>query len=95
MPIIEIPDKPEDAEKIEKTLKTMDQLGKTDNFVTTIRRDRVCNAILEAKSQSDYALECGDEIISNMYIEIRNHYIEIATLLNNRLPVKLQRQITK
>lgn len=94
MPIIEIPDKPEDQEKIDKALKTMNSLGKEDNFTIGIRRDRACNSILEANSQSEYASQMGDETVSDMYIEIRNHYIEIATLLNKRLPVKLQRQIS-
>ena len=91
MPIIEIPDKPEDAEKIEKTLKTMEKLGKEDNFIIAIRRDKAIEDYKIARNQSYY--EGNSEQIADIFIEISLHYVEIATLLNNRLPKNLQVKI--
>lgn len=86
MPIIEIPDKPEDQEKIDKTLKTIDNLGKEDNFIISIRRDRA----VEDSRNCRNAITDPDTVISAIQSKLADAYANLAKHLDSKLPTKLK-----
>lgn len=87
MPIIEIPDKPEDQEKIDKTLKTINNLGKEDNFIISIRRDKA----LEDSRNCRNAITDSDTFISAIQSKLADIYLDLAKHLDSKLPKHLKK----
>ncbi len=90
MPIIEIPEKSEDEEKVTKTIKSLEKLGKEDNFIITIRRDRYIQEYRTALLAYEQEEIIG---VKEALLNIADLYIELAHMFNNRLPDKLKIKI--
>ena len=86
MPIIEIPEKSEDEEKVTKTIKSLEKLGKEDNFIITIRRDRA----IEDSRNCRNAITDSDPVISAIQSKLADTYADLAKHLNSKLPEKLK-----
>ncbi len=90
MPIIEIPEKSEDEEKVTKTIKSLEKLGKEDNFIITIRRDRYIQEYRTALNAYEQEKIIGAK---QALYTIAGMYEELAHIFNNRLPEKLKVKI--
>ncbi len=90
MPIIEIPEKSEDEEKVTKTIKSLEKLGKEDNFIITIRRDRYIQEYRTALNAYEQEKIIGAK---QALYTIAGMYEELAHIFNNRLPEQLKVKI--